>query len=87
MREEPILGLLFSRFVWALIVHVKRRKGRKGRKGRREENEEKGSEVEAFRTSMLGKNPNSSHKCVFGWFELGLMLVLILFRFGFEIVQ
>ena len=37
------------------------------------------------RQSKVRKNPNSFHKCVFGWFELGLRLVLILFHFGIEI--
>ena len=33
------------------------------------------------------KNPNSFHKCVFGWFELGLKIVLIWFCFNLEIVK
>ena len=45
----------------------------------KEEEEGKGSEVEAFKIIQVRKNPNSSRKCVFGWFELG-------FEVGFEFV-
>ena len=53
---------------------------------RREGKEKREARFDSFKIIKVRKNPNSSHICVFGWFELGLRVVLIWFCFGLETV-